>query len=72
MHIPRRQKVRSCNLVYVVYLDLFAEEHVHRMTATDVLFCPFGIGAVELANRIVMVPMTRSMAIEGIPGSACG
>jgi 2,4-dienoyl-CoA reductase-like NADH-dependent reductase (Old Yellow Enzyme family) len=40
------------------------------MTATDVLFRPFRIGSMELANRIVMAPMTRSMAVDGIPGAA--
>jgi 2,4-dienoyl-CoA reductase-like NADH-dependent reductase (Old Yellow Enzyme family) len=40
------------------------------MTATDVLFRPFRIGAMELANRIVMAPMTRSMAVDGVPGAA--
>lgn len=40
------------------------------MTATDVLFRPFRIGAMALANRIVMAPMTRSFAVDGIPGAA--
>lgn len=40
------------------------------MTATDVLFSPFRIGAMELPNRIVMETMTRSIATEGIPGAA--
>jgi 2,4-dienoyl-CoA reductase-like NADH-dependent reductase (Old Yellow Enzyme family) len=40
------------------------------MTATDVLFRPFRIGSMELANRIVMAPMTRSFAVDGNPGAA--
>jgi 2,4-dienoyl-CoA reductase-like NADH-dependent reductase (Old Yellow Enzyme family) len=40
------------------------------MTATDALFRPFRIGAMELANRIVMAPMTRSFAVDGIPEAA--
>ena len=40
------------------------------MTATDVLFRPFRIGAMKLANRIVMAPMTRSFAVEGVPAAA--
>jgi 2,4-dienoyl-CoA reductase-like NADH-dependent reductase (Old Yellow Enzyme family) len=40
------------------------------MTSTDVLFRPFRIGSMELANRIVMAPMTRSSAPAGIPGPA--
>jgi 2,4-dienoyl-CoA reductase-like NADH-dependent reductase (Old Yellow Enzyme family) len=40
------------------------------MTATDVLFRPFRIAGMELANRIVMAPMTRSFAMDGIPGAA--
>lgn len=38
------------------------------MTSTDVLFRPFTIKGVTLANRIVMAPMTRAMAEGGIPG----
>lgn len=39
------------------------------MTAsTDVLFRPFRVRSLELANRIVMAPMTRSFAPEGVPG----
>lgn len=40
------------------------------MTATDVLFRPFRIAGMELANRIVMAPMTRSFAVDGIPAAA--
>lgn len=40
------------------------------MTSTDVLFRPLRIGSLELANRIVMAPMTRSFAPTGIPGPA--
>lgn len=39
---------------------------------TDVLFRPFRIGTRELANRIVMAPMTRSTAVDGIRGGARG
>ena len=38
--------------------------------ATDVLFQPLKIGSLELPNRLVMAPMTRSFAPEGIPGEA--
>ncbi|WP_442679935.1 NADH:flavin oxidoreductase [Sphingomonas sp. ASY06-1R] len=40
------------------------------MTASDVLFRPLRIGAMELPNRIVMAPMTRSFAPGGVPGAA--
>jgi len=40
------------------------------MTATDVLFRPFRVAGLQLANRIVMAPMTRSFAVDGIPGAA--
>ncbi|OSQ44401.1 NADH:flavin oxidoreductase [Thalassospira sp. MCCC 1A01428] len=40
------------------------------MTSSDVLFKPFKIKSLELANRIVMAPMTRSKAPAGIPGEA--
>ncbi|OSQ39807.1 NADH:flavin oxidoreductase [Thalassospira mesophila] len=39
------------------------------MPATDILFKPFKLKSLELANRIVMAPMTRSMAPDGIPGN---
>jgi 2,4-dienoyl-CoA reductase-like NADH-dependent reductase (Old Yellow Enzyme family) len=35
---------------------------------TDTLFRPFALKGLELSNRIVMAPMTRGMAPEGIPG----
>jgi len=38
------------------------------MTDTAVLFEPFAGGKLALPNRIVMAPMTRNMAPEGIPG----
>ncbi|WP_322101879.1 NADH:flavin oxidoreductase [Paraburkholderia sp. J41] len=34
----------------------------------DTLFRPFRIHSLELPNRIVMAPMTRTFAPEGIPG----
>jgi 2,4-dienoyl-CoA reductase-like NADH-dependent reductase (Old Yellow Enzyme family) len=33
-----------------------------------VLFQPLTIGSMQLANRIVMAPMTRGFAAEGLPG----
>ena len=39
------------------------------MTNTDILFQPFKLKTLELPNRIVMAPMTRSMAENGIPGA---
>lgn len=39
-------------------------------TSTDVLFQPFRYKSLELANRIVMAPMTRVMAPDGVPGEA--
>lgn len=38
-----------------------------QSTAADTLFRPLKIGSMELANRIVMAPMTRDMAPDGIP-----
>ncbi|MTH64269.1 NADH:flavin oxidoreductase [Paracoccus shanxieyensis] len=38
--------------------------------STDTLFRPFQLKGLTLANRIVMAPMTRAMAPEGIPGKA--
>ena len=40
------------------------------MTSTDVLFRPFQLGTLSLDNRIVMAPMTRTFAPEGVPGPA--
>lgn len=37
-------------------------------SATSALFQPFTLKSLELKNRIVMPPMTRSFAPEGIPG----
>lgn len=36
----------------------------------DILFTPFTLKGLTLPNRIVMAPMTRSMAAGGIPGPA--
>lgn len=36
----------------------------------ETLFRPFTIKGMTLANRIVMAPMTRGMAKDGIPGAA--
>jgi 2,4-dienoyl-CoA reductase-like NADH-dependent reductase (Old Yellow Enzyme family) len=45
------------------------EEAVPAMTyTTDVLFTPFTVGPLTLANRIVMAPMTRSQSPGGVPG----
>jgi 2,4-dienoyl-CoA reductase-like NADH-dependent reductase (Old Yellow Enzyme family) len=39
------------------------------MTATvDALFQPFRIRSLQLQNRVVMAPMTRSFSPQGIPG----
>ncbi|HEY0212440.1 MAG TPA: NADH:flavin oxidoreductase [Paenirhodobacter sp.] len=38
--------------------------------STDILFQPFALKSLTVANRIVMAPMTRTMAPEGIPGAA--
>jgi len=37
------------------------------MTTSDALFRPFQLGSLSLANRIVMAPMTRTFAPEGVP-----
>ncbi|WP_373355020.1 12-oxophytodienoate reductase [Pseudoroseicyclus sp. CXY001] len=39
------------------------------MPQTDSLFRPFALKSLRLRNRIVMAPMTRGMAPEGIPGA---
>ena len=36
----------------------------------DMLFRPFYLGSLELKNRIVMAPMTRTFAPDGVPGEA--
>lgn len=38
------------------------------MTHAAALFQPFKLGSLELANRIVMAPMTRSFSPGGVPG----
>src|SRR5438309_5528877 len=37
--------------------------------AADVLFTPFQLKTLQLANRIVMAPMTRSKSPGGVPGA---
>ena len=37
--------------------------------AADALFRPLTVGALTVQNRIVMAPMTRNMAPEGVPGA---
>ncbi|WP_213982308.1 NADH:flavin oxidoreductase [Sphingomonas sp. dw_22] len=39
-------------------------------SSTDILFRPFRLKSLELDNRIVMAPMTRTFAPEGVPGTA--
>ena len=39
-----------------------------EMLMSDVLFNPFKLKSLALSNRIVMAPMTRAMAAQGIPG----
>jgi 2,4-dienoyl-CoA reductase-like NADH-dependent reductase (Old Yellow Enzyme family) len=36
--------------------------------ANAILFTPFRLGALELSNRVVMAPMTRSQSPGGVPG----
>lgn len=40
------------------------------MTDTSALFEPFTLRSMTIRNRIVMAPMTRSFAHEGLPGAA--
>jgi len=40
------------------------------MTDTSILFQPFTSPKLNLPNRIVMAPMTRNMAPDGVPGAA--
>ena len=35
--------------------------------STDILFKPFSLKSLHLKNRIVMAPMTRGFAEDGIP-----
>ncbi|TDH36059.1 NADH:flavin oxidoreductase [Pseudohoeflea suaedae] len=38
--------------------------------STDVLFQPFELKSLKLSNRLVMAPMTRNFAKNGVPGAA--
>lgn len=40
------------------------------MNSSDALFRPFSVKSLHLKNRIVMAPMTRNMAPDGVPGPA--
>lgn len=37
--------------------------------SSDILFTPFKLKSLDLPNRIVMAPMTRGLAPDGIPGT---
>lgn len=37
-------------------------------TSVDALFSPFSMGKLQLSNRVVMAPMTRSFSPGGVPG----
>ncbi|PJN95826.1 hypothetical protein CNY89_06200 [Amaricoccus sp. HAR-UPW-R2A-40] len=39
------------------------------MTSTEILRQPFALKSLKLKNRIVMAPMTRNFAPEGVPGA---
>lgn len=39
------------------------------MTSTEILRQPFALKSLKLNNRIVMAPMTRNFAPEGVPGA---
>ncbi|WP_239614589.1 NADH:flavin oxidoreductase [Cohnella mopanensis] len=39
-----------------------------KLHSVDSLFKPFTLGKLELSNRIVMAPMTRSFSPDGVPG----
>ncbi len=45
-------------------------ESIPPMTDTSILFQPFASSKLTLKNRIVMAPMTRNMAPDGVPGPA--
>ena len=51
-------------------LSIIESHLIMTVHATDTLFRPFCIGTMDLPNRIVMAPMTRAMASEGVPGDA--
>ena len=36
-----------------------------RTTEPNALFAPYRLGDLDLSNRLVMSPMTRSRAVEG-------
>jgi 2,4-dienoyl-CoA reductase-like NADH-dependent reductase (Old Yellow Enzyme family) len=38
-------------------------------SSPDVLFRSFSVKSLDLKNRIVMAPMTRNMAPDGVPGA---
>jgi 2,4-dienoyl-CoA reductase-like NADH-dependent reductase (Old Yellow Enzyme family) len=41
-----------------------------KFMSNDILFRPFSLKSLALPNRIVMAPMTRAMAPDGVPGPA--
>jgi N-ethylmaleimide reductase len=41
---------------------------ISEVPVSDLLFSPYKLGPIELSNRVVMAPMTRSRSIGNIPG----
>lgn len=44
------------------------QQETKQAPATDALFEPYNFGKLQLANRIVMAPMTRAFSPGGVPG----
>ncbi|XP_010557657.1 PREDICTED: 12-oxophytodienoate reductase 3 [Tarenaya hassleriana] len=50
--------------------DLAAEKGKNTREARNSLFSPFKMGRFDLAHRVVLAPMTRCRALEGVPNAA--
>ncbi|CAH2052265.1 unnamed protein product [Thlaspi arvense] len=40
--------------------------------STDTLFSPYKMGRFSLSHRVVLAPMTRCRAMNGVPNAALG
>jgi N-ethylmaleimide reductase len=46
-------------------VNVAAAQPVHVVESSEPLFAPYRLGHIDLGNRLVMAPMTRSRAIDG-------
>jgi N-ethylmaleimide reductase len=59
----------NLTLAAILRLQLPFSESIRKMSTSSKLFEPFKLGPITLPNRLVMAPLTRNRAVEGlVPG----